>query len=188
MPDGKNFLSGWEDMKDPFSKLCEFVEGRRFEDIPRATVEHAKRVVMDTVGVILAGSQEAHLEKLAALFSLVGHQKSSTRLGHPEKLSPMHAALLNGAAGSTRELEEGNNRALGHPGIQLIPAALAHAESVATSGKSFLEGVILGYEVAGRIWSSAPLRKGFHPSGTWGTVGAAASVAKNLRSSGHSDL
>jgi 2-methylcitrate dehydratase PrpD len=165
-------------MNDPVRKLCQFVESRRFEDIPRTTVEHAKRVVMDTVGVILAGSQEAHLQRLVTLFSPLDHPGTSTRLGHPEKLSPMHAALLNGAAGSTRELEEGNNRALGHPGIQLIPAALAHAESLATGGKRFLEGVILGYEVAGRIGSSAPLRKGFHPSGTWGTVGAAASVAK----------
>jgi 2-methylcitrate dehydratase PrpD len=90
----------------------------------------------------------------------------------------MHAALLNGAAGSTREFEEGNSKALGHPAIQLIPAALAHAESVGEGGKKFLEGVILGYEVAGRIGSSAPLRIGFHPNGTWGTVGAAAAVAK----------
>jgi 2-methylcitrate dehydratase PrpD len=102
----------------------------------------------------------------------------STRLGHQGKLSSINAALLNGAAGSTREFEEGNSKALGHPAIQLIPAALAHAESIGESGKKFLEGVILGYEVAGRIGSSAPLRIGFHPNGTWGTVGAAAAVAK----------
>lgn len=165
-------------MSHPVSELCHFVATTPLEEIPMRTVEHAKRVVMDTLGVILAGSRDPHLDQLATLFVAPGNQKVSTRLGHREKLSSMHAALLNGAAGSTREFEEGNSKALGHPGIQLIPAALAHAESVGEGGKKFLEGVILGYEVAGRIGSSAPLRKGFHPSGTWGTVGAATAVAK----------
>jgi 2-methylcitrate dehydratase PrpD len=154
------------------------VASKRLEEIPVTTVEHAKRVVMDTLGVIVAGSQDSHLHQLSKLFISPEDQRVSTRLGHSEKLSSIHAALLNGAAGSTREFEEGHSKALGHPGIQLIPAALAHAESVSQGGKEFLEGVILGYEVAGRIGSSAPLRKGFHPNGTWGTVGAATAVAK----------
>lgn len=165
-------------MSDPVRKLCGFVATQSFEEIPRATIEHAKRVVMDTVGVILAGSQDPHLERLAGLFAPSERQRTSTRLGHREKLSAMDASLLNGAAGSTREFEEGHNKALGHPAIQLVPAALSFAESVGASGKRLLEGVILGYEVAGRIGSSAPLRRGFHPSGTWGTVGAAATVGK----------
>ena len=165
-------------MNRPVSELCHFVASKRLEEIPVTTVEHAKRVVMDTLGVIVAGSQDSHLHQLSKLFISPGDQRVSTRLGHSEKLSSIHAALLNGAAGSTREFEEGHSKALGHPGIQLIPAALAHAESVGQGGKEFLEGVILGYEVAGRIGSSAPLRKGFHPSGTWGTVGAATAVAK----------
>ena len=166
------------DKKDPLKELCTFVATRRFDEFPAAAVEHAKSVIMDTLGVILGGSKDAPLERLASLLSPSTNQKVSTRLGHQEKLSSMHAALLNGAAGSTREFEEGNSKALGHPGIQLIPAALAHSESIGASGKRFIEGVILGYEVAGRIGSSAPLRIGFHPNGTWGTVGAAAAVAK----------
>jgi 2-methylcitrate dehydratase PrpD len=166
------------DKKDSLKELCHFVATRRFDEFPAATVEHAKHVIMDTLGVILAGSQDPQLDQLSMLFVGDGSHKASTRVGHREKLSSMHAALLNGAAGSTREFEEGNSKALGHPAIQLIPAALAHAESIGEGGKKFLEGVILGYEVAGRIGSSAPLRIGFHPNGTWGTVGAAAAVAK----------
>jgi 2-methylcitrate dehydratase PrpD len=166
------------DKKDAFKELCHFVAARRFDEFPAATVAHAKRVIMDTLGVVLGGSKDTSLERLAGLLGPSTNQKVSTRLGHQEKLSSMHAALLNGAAGSTREFEEGNSKALGHPAIQLIPAALAHAESVGEGGKKFMEGVILGYEVAGRIGSSAPLRVGFHPNGTWGTVGAAAAVAK----------
>jgi 2-methylcitrate dehydratase PrpD len=166
------------DKKDSLKELCHFVATRRFDEFPASTVEHAKHVIVDTLGVILAGSKDTPIERLAGLLGPSTNQKVSTRLGHPEKLSSMHAALLNGATGSSREFEEGNSKALGHPAIQLIPAALAHAESIGEGGKKFLEGVILGYEVAGRIGSSAPLRMGFHPCGTWGTVGAAAAVAK----------
>lgn len=166
------------DKKDPLKELCHFVATRRFDDFPASAVERAKHVIMDTLGVVLGGSRDDPIEKLAGLLGPSMNHRVSTRLGHQEKLSPVHAALLNGAAGSTREFEEGNSKALGHPAIQLIPAALAHAESVGEDGKKFLEGVILGYEVAGRIGSSAPLRMGFHPNGTWGTVGAAAAVAK----------
>jgi len=167
-----------EDKRDPLEELCHFVATRRFDQFSPATLEHARRVIMDTLGVILAGSRDTPLERLATVFGPSTNQKVSTRLGHQGKLSSLHAALLNGAAGSSREFEEGNSRALGHPAIQLIPAALAHAESIGADGKRFLEGVILGYEVAGRIGSAAPLRNGFHPSGTWGTVGAAAAVAR----------
>lgn len=166
------------DKKDPLKELCHFVATRQFNEFPPGTVEHAKRVITDTLGVILVGSKDSPLERLANFLNPPSDQKVSTRLGHQGKLSSMHAALLNGAAGSTREFEEGNSKALGHPAIQLIPAALAHAESIGEGAKKFIEGVILGYEVAGRIGSSAPLRMGFHPSGTWGTIGAAAAVAK----------
>ena len=126
--------------KDPLKELCHFVATKRFDEFPAATVAHAKRVIMDTLGVILGGSKDTPLERLASLLSPSTSQKVSTRLGHQEKLSSMHAALLNGAAGSTREFEEGNSKALGHPAIQLIPAALAHAESVGERWKEISGG------------------------------------------------
>ena len=186
MPDGRNCLTESTDKRDLLRNMCEFVERTNFEQFPTSTVAHAKKVVMDTLGVILAGSQDHPLNQLAEyLIPSINQQQVSTRLGHPERLAPMNAALLNGAAGSSREFEEGHSKALGHPAIQIIPAALAQAEATGQGGKKFLEGVILGYEVAARVGSSAPLRSGFHPSGTWGTVGAAISIAKfsDLKSS-----
>lgn len=179
MPDGRNCLTGPTDKRDFLRYLCEFVEKTNFEQFPTSTIIHTKKVVMDTLGVILAGSQDRPLNQLAEyLIPSINQQQVSTRLGHPERLASLNAALLNGAAGSNREFEEGHSKALGHPAIQMIPAALAQAEAMGQGGKNFLEGVILGYEVAARIGSSAPLRPGFHPSGTWGTVGAATAVAK----------
>ena len=167
-----------EDKDQMLKQLCEFVESTDFDHLPISTITHAKDVVMDTFGVILAGSKDSHLNQLADFLAFPTDKEASTRLGHKRKFTPLHAALLNGAAGSSQEFEEGHSKALGHPAIQLIPAAFAHAEATRLGGKKFLEGVILGYEVAARLGSSAPLRPGLHPSSSWGIVGAAISVAK----------
>jgi 2-methylcitrate dehydratase PrpD len=66
-------------------ELCHFVAARRFDEFPAATVAHARRVIMDTLGVILGGSKDAPLEKLANLLGPSTNQRVSTRLGTPRE-------------------------------------------------------------------------------------------------------
>jgi 2-methylcitrate dehydratase PrpD len=54
------------DKKGPLKELCHFVATRRFDDFPAAAVEHAKLVIMDTLGVVLGGSRDDPIEKLPA--------------------------------------------------------------------------------------------------------------------------
>jgi 2-methylcitrate dehydratase PrpD len=77
-------------------------------------------------------------------------------------------------------MDEGNRFAKGHPSIHALPAVWAIAEIKGLSGKAAMEALILGYEVGARIGIAASLRPDMHPHGTWGTVGAAAAVAKLL--------
>jgi 2-methylcitrate dehydratase PrpD len=60
----------------------------------------------------------------------------------------------------------------------VLPAALAYAEERGLAGRDLLLAVVLGYEVGARIGIASNLRPAMHPHGTWGTVGAAAAVAK----------
>jgi 2-methylcitrate dehydratase PrpD len=96
--------------------------------------------------------------------------------GRAGSFEPLFAALLNGVAGSSLEFEEGNSRAMGHPAIQLVPALAADAEAGGLSGKDLLRGLILGYETASRVSGASSMRKGLHPTGTWGVVGSALGV------------
>ena len=59
----------------------------------------------------------------------------------------LDAALLNGTAGTWLELDEGNLFAKGHPGIQVVPAAVALAQEFGAS-RTLLIAVALGYELA----------------------------------------
>jgi 2-methylcitrate dehydratase PrpD len=66
---------------------------------------------------------------------------------------------------------------MGHPAIQLVPALVADAEDGGLSGGDLLRGLILGYESASRVSRASSVRKGLHPTGTWGVVGSALGVA-----------
>jgi 2-methylcitrate dehydratase PrpD len=86
--------------------------------------------------------------------------------------------LLNGTAGTWLELDEGNLFAKGHPGIQVVPAAVALAQEIGASGADLLLAVALGYEVSARISRAANVKLSIHPHGTYGVIGAALAAAK----------
>ncbi len=156
--------------------LSEFLAHTRFADLPASVVEQAIAVVSDCVAVIAAGAQEPEMRRLCALEAPRGGGRTCTVIGSRGLADLRGACLLNGAAGTFLELDEGNRFCRGHPGIHVVPAAFAVAEAEHRSGAEFLLAVVLGYEVAARIGAACQMRSGVHPHGTWGTVGAAVAI------------
>ena len=93
-------------------------------------------------------------------------------------MSALLASLLNGTAGTMLELDEGNQYARGHPGIHVVPAALAVGGRLAVSGADLILAIALGYEIGSRVGIASKLRVTMHPHGTWGTIGAAVTAAR----------
>ena len=166
-------------MTDYLDRLSVFVRETRLEDLSASTVSAAKTVVLDTIGAILAGSRLPENQKLAALARNMG-RGPSTLLGHAGKVQPGFAALANATAGVALEMDEGNRLGGGHASIHVTPPALAVAEETRASGKSFLESVIVAYEVTSRIGTGTTVRRDVHSHGTWGTIGAAAATTRLL--------
>jgi 2-methylcitrate dehydratase PrpD len=161
----------------PFAVFCRFLSETDFNDLPSSVVAHARQVLLDTLGVIIAGSRVPEVNQLASRLPVSNRREEGvTCPGRAGSFEPLVAALLNGIAGSSLEFEEGNSRAMGHPAIQLVPALLADVEAGALSGKDLLRGLILGYETASRVSRASSMRKGLHPTGTWGVVGSAIGV------------
>jgi 2-methylcitrate dehydratase PrpD len=92
------------------------------------------------------------------------------------RAEPELAAFLNATAGSFLELDEGM-RPTGHPAMQVLPAALAVAETVGAAGTDLLHAVLAGYEVTSRLFRAYKLRYPVHPHGHLGAVGAAVAAA-----------
>ncbi|MGQ0751642.1 MAG: MmgE/PrpD family protein, partial [Betaproteobacteria bacterium] len=99
-------------------------------------------------------------------------------IGGGKRANSLDAALLNGTAGVWQDFDEGNLYMHGHPGIQVIPAAIAGAEDRAASGADLLAAVAVGYEACGRVSGASRMKQIIHPHGTFGTIGAAIAAAR----------
>jgi 2-methylcitrate dehydratase PrpD len=172
MDRGFNPLSKGASMTSkPFATLCRFLSETDLSALPPSVIDHARQVLVDTLGVIIAGSGVPEVNRFADRLSpSCRKEEGVTCPGRAGGFEPLFAALLNGIAGSSLEFEEGNSRAMGHPAIQLVPALAADAEAGGVSGRDLLRGLILGYETASRVSRASSMRKGLHPTGTWGVV------------------
>lgn len=154
-----------------------FASGLTFDALPAAAVARAKQVLFDSIGAIAAGAQEPEVQRLTHKLTQRGADIVPV-IGAHRRALPGVAAFLNGVAGTMLEIDEGNQFARGHPGIHVVPAALATAQERGASGRDLLLAITLGYEIGSRIGIASKLRVTMHPHGTWGTVGAALTVAK----------
>ena len=169
-------------MSDYLNQICQFIVETHYRDFDSEVLDRAKKVLYDTIGVIAAGAQQPEVEEMSKRLSYLssGHQ-SSVLIGQKKRSDPLNAALINGTAGTWLELDEGNQFARGHPGVHVIPAALALGEDKPVSGKELISALILGYEIGARIGIASKLRMTMHPHGSWGTIGGAVAVGKLMK-------
>jgi 2-methylcitrate dehydratase PrpD len=162
--------------------FAEFAAGFEKRTVPLEVIHHGKRAVIDWHAALLAGAGAAPATLLEKALS-EELDRGSSKLALGRKATPRAAALINGAASHTMEVDDIFFEAIFHPGAPAIAAALAAAQAVASSGESFLRAVIAGYEVSTRIGTAMGRAhyKFWHTTGTVGTFGAAAAAAAIYR-------
>jgi aconitate decarboxylase len=169
----------------PTRALAEFAAQLTYEKIPTPVVERIKLCLLDTFGCGLFGSTLTWSAMVADFANEMGGKGESTVWGRDYRVPASNAALANGTAVHSFELDDLHKTSIVHAGSVVISAALAVAERMgACSGKEFLTAVVAGYEVAIRVGVSvgtSHLQRGFHPTGTNGTFGAGAAAGRVLR-------
>ncbi|HEV7799638.1 MAG TPA: MmgE/PrpD family protein, partial [Burkholderiales bacterium] len=153
-------------------KASRFICETRLEDLSSAARDRGRWVIADSIPVIAAGMRAEEMGALVARHLANTSPGNAWVIGTGQRASALDAALLNGTAGTWLELDEGNLFAKGHPGIQVVPAALAAAQDIGASGADLLLAVTLGYEISARISRAANVRMSVHPHGTYGVIGA----------------
>jgi 2-methylcitrate dehydratase PrpD len=146
--------------------------------VPDAAIDHAKLIVRDTLGALLAGIAQPENAAAAAAAGVLGGAGAATVAGSGVRTTPQIAALVNATAAVTLEVDEGNQFAVNHPSVHVLPAALAVGEDRHATGAQVLEAFIAGYETAVAVGGATRLRDAVHPFGTTAIVGAAAAAAK----------
>src|SRR5262244_551284 len=166
-------------MGQAIEALAHFIAGTPWDAIPKAVREHAKLVVLDTVGVMLAGSVQPEVTAARARLTATGGHGATVYAEGAPRSDPRTAAFLNGLAGRSIELCEGHRYVSCQGAVQALPTALACGEWLRRSGRETLAGLIFGYEVAARLGAGLTARPLAHQNGQaplLGAVGAGARV------------
>src|SRR5258705_6730194 len=106
----------------------------------------------------------------------------STVFGDSKTWTPAVAALLNGALGHSLDFDDTHADSSLHASAPVVPAAFAVGELTGASGRDVLTAIVAGYEVCCRLGNAldptSHYARGFHPTATAGTYGAAAAAAQ----------
>jgi len=152
----------------------------RYEDLPPAAARWAKVGLLDYIGVTLAGSREPAARLVQEALGAPGVGPSVV-FGTPQRLTALDAAIVNGTASHALDFDDCNNTFGGHPSVPLLPALFALADETGASGRDFILAYVTGFEVETKIALAVHFHhytKGWHPTATLGTFGAAAACAK----------
>jgi 2-methylcitrate dehydratase PrpD len=164
-------------------RLAERALQIRVEDVPLEALETARLAVLDTLGVTLAGAN-AKCVSAVRRAHMTSTDGPATLFGHAERASVFDAAMVNGTASHALDFDDCSNTMGGHPSAPIVPALWALAEREGGSGRDLLEAYITGFEVETRLGRAVNFHhyeKGWHPTSTLGTFGAAAACARLMR-------
>lgn len=160
--------------------LGRFIANLRYEHIPEAALRPIRTAFADTIGVAIAGARESCTQIVKAM--IAPSSGEATLLGSQGCASALDAAWINGTAAHALDYDDVSQRGFGHASAFLVPAVLAEAEAIGASGTQMITAYAAGYEtIAELARRDADVGryhdKGWHPTGFFGAVGAAAACA-----------
>ncbi|MCW8084629.1 MmgE/PrpD family protein [Sabulicella glaciei] len=167
-------------------RFAAYAAGIRHADLPAEVEARTRFLLLDLAGNMLRGRHDAESSAplLAAARAMGLMQGQHAVLGEAARVSPLGAALLNGAFAHSLDFDDTHAAGTLHPGAPVIPAALAAAEIAGAKGADIIAAVVAGYEVTNRLSVAMPAGdhydRGYHPTATCGAFGAAAAAGRVL--------
>ena len=164
--------------------LARFVSQLKFGQLPSKVIDLAKACVLDALSSTFLGSTQPWGKICIEYVRSIDSKSECVLVGSEVKGAAGNAALANGTMAHGFEVDDVYIPAIHHPGVVVVPAALAAAEREGSSGRELITAVVAGYEVMNRVGKAvgaeSHVMRGFFPTGTNGPYGAAASAGKLL--------
>lgn len=167
--------------------LADFAADLSPNHIPDGVKSRALALTTDFVGSIVRAAHDADSTPsvLAMIDRLgIGNDGPCTVFGLDRTYTPAAAALLNGTFGHSLDFDDTHADSSLHPSAPVIPSTFSAAELSQASGADFVTAVVIGFEVCCRLGMAlnptVHYARGFHPTATAGTFGAAAAVGRIL--------
>ena len=172
-----------DDDLGPTRLLASYIVSAEAEDLPDKVRREGLRTFFNWLGCAVGGSRHQTLEIAVAAFKPFSGPPQATVLGRAQRFDILNAALLNGISSHVFDFDDTHLKTVIHPAGPVASAILALAEYQPTSGRDFLNALVLGVEAECRIGSAvypAHYDIGWHITGTAGVFGAAAAAGKLL--------
>jgi 2-methylcitrate dehydratase PrpD len=165
------------------ARLAEKILSIKASHLTPHSVAQAKMCIVDAIGVALAGRVEDATLILLRTPGIASAPGRSLVFGTVIRTSALEAALVNGTAAHALDYDDFSSIMGGHHTVPLLFPLIALAEEHHFSGAQVLLAYIVGVEVEIRMARALGFNhydKGWHPTSTIGTFGAAAAVAHLL--------
>jgi 2-methylcitrate dehydratase PrpD len=157
--------------------LAEFASSCPDAAIPAAARRIALTGIVDAVGVMIAGSAEA---APAILRRELGSGAREAHIAFGSQMTgAADAAWIGGTAAHALDYDDVSIQ--GHPSAVMAPALFAQAEAAGASGAELVSAYVVGFETWAELVLREPdqhHRKGWHPTGLFGVIGAAAACGR----------
>ena len=161
--------------------IVEFVTELRHAALPHEVRHYARRHLLDTVGVMIAGAGGEVATRAEAVLAAVRPAGGIPVPGRARRADLIDAAFLGGTAAHGIELDDGFRQGSVHPGCVVVPAVLALGYDRHADGRALMEAIVAGYEAViaiGRACHPDLRQRGFHPTAAVGVFGSAAAAGK----------
>ena len=166
-------------------ELAKFACKLTYHKLPREAVGWAKDAILDCTGVALAGSQEEAGKIMADYAKKTAAKPEAGVMASGFKTTAAEAALANGTMAHALDYDDyALPNWTGHPTAPIWPAIFSLGQRQKISGKDLLLAYVVGFEVDARVGAylgRGHYESGWHPTATYGTMGATAACCSILK-------
>ena len=163
--------------------LAKFVASHPSKGWDAAVDHEAHRTFLNWVGCAVGAAGHESAEAALDGVRMLEPAPQASILGRSDRVDMACAALVNGITSHTFDFDDTHLKTIIHPAGPVASALLALAEVTGATGRQVVDALVLGIDVACRIGNCIypeHYDRGWHITGSTGSVGAAAGCARLL--------
>ena len=144
----------------------------------------AHRTFLNWAGCAIGASRHKSVDISLAYAQELAPAPQASILGRSEKVDMLSAALINGISSHTFDFDDTHLKTIIHPAGPIASAIVALAEQTHASGREMIDALVIGIDITCRIGNCIypdHYDRGWHITGSTGSVGAAAACARLLK-------
>jgi 2-methylcitrate dehydratase PrpD len=149
-----------------------------------AAVDHeAHRTFLNWLGCAVGAAHHEAADAALAAANMLQPAPQASLPGRREKVDMASAALINGITSHTFDFDDTHLKTIIHPAGPVASAVMALAEHTGASGRALIDALVIGIDVSCRVGNAMypdHYDRGWHITGSTGTLGAAAACARLL--------